>query len=493
MLIFMKKSYFLVFYFLVFIFFLFPGSITPSAPSKSSLPESKLSCAEHILYGCPSTSGTILCRQGYVLDHDNTKKVATWVSYHLTDKYLVQNVRRTDDFRPDLDLPKGQRSELIDYDHSGYDRGHLCPADDMRRDLQTESETFLLSNMTPQIGVGFNRGIWKDLESKVREWAKQRKNIYVITGPIFENQNYKTVGPNKVVVPIAFYKIIVSCTLKGDNLDVIAFILPNKEIPTIELPQYVTTIDEVEKQTGITLLVVEDNDKLRLNMCESLEDYYHVIACNNASKAIEVCKTTRVDLILSDIVMNLVDGISFCETVKQELKLNIPIILITGLDSSDIEIKSYNSGADAFIRKPFEFDILLARIQNLLKTKGNASPQVFKHTGEKIQPQDEAFASKLKAEIEKGIPNPDFSVEGLAKIMGSSRANLFRKSKKILGVSPSEYIQHARMQVAATILKEKKHRISEVAYMVGFTEPRYFSNCFSKHFGMSPSDYQTKS
>jgi endonuclease G len=226
--------------------------------------------SEHIIYGYPGTKGMILFRKGYVLDHDNAKKVATWVSYHLTDSYLVQNVPRSDDFRPDPDLPKGQRSELADYDKSGYDRGHLAPAEDMRRDEQTESETFLLSNMSPQVGVGFNRQIWKYLEAKVRAWAKKRKNIYVMTGPIYADKDYKTIGPNKVAVPSHFYKIVVSCTpngstpsmefgtspltIKGENIDVIAFIMPNKNLGATPIKNYIATIDEVEKETGLNFL-----------------------------------------------------------------------------------------------------------------------------------------------------------------------------------------------------------------------------------------------
>ena len=250
----MKKLRLSIFFFITFIFSLLFSCIIVSTPAESLPPENNLSYAEHILYGYPSTTGVVLYRKGYVLDHDNIKKEAIWVSYHLTDKYLVQNVKRADDFRPDSDLPKGQRSERIDYDKSGYDRGHLAPAEDMRRDKQTESETFLLSNMTPQIGPGFNRGIWKELEAKVRRWAKQRKNIYVMTGPIFENKNYKTIGPNRVAVPTSFYKIIVSCAPKGENLDAIAFILPNKPIPSRILRSYITTIDEVEKETGLDFL-----------------------------------------------------------------------------------------------------------------------------------------------------------------------------------------------------------------------------------------------
>lgn len=188
---------------LFFVFFL-SGCATLQHPT--TIPFSAQRYSEHILYGYPGTDGTLLYRKGYMLDHDNNKKVASWVSYHLADVYLVKNVPRSDDFRPDPDLPKDQRSELSDYKNSGYDRGHLAPAEDMRRDKQTESESFYLSNMAPQIGAGFNRGIWKQLETKVRKWAKQRKNIYVMAGPIYEKSGYKTIGKNKVAVPTHFYK-----------------------------------------------------------------------------------------------------------------------------------------------------------------------------------------------------------------------------------------------------------------------------------------------
>jgi endonuclease G len=209
--------------------------------------------SEHVLYGYPSTTGTILVRKGYVLDHDNTKKVATWVSYHLTDAYLVPKVPRSNDFRPDLDLPVGQRAELKDYKNSDYDRGHQCPAEDMRRSAQTESESFLLSNMTPQ-NKRLNEITWKKLEDKVRAWAKKRHNLYVMTGPIFIGKNIKTIGPDKVAVPIAYYKIVVSCNTKLTSLDAITFIMPNKDISGTSLEGYISTINEVEKETDLSFL-----------------------------------------------------------------------------------------------------------------------------------------------------------------------------------------------------------------------------------------------
>jgi endonuclease G len=136
----------------------------------------------------------------------------------------------------------------------------------MARDAQVMSESFLLSNMTPQVGIGFNRGIWKKLEEKVRDWVRQRKNIYVFTGPIFSDPNhYNTIGSNRVAIPTHFYKIVVSCTESGDNLDAIAFILPNQKNPNEKLPDFITSIDEIEKVTGLDFMAeLDSNTQARL-------------------------------------------------------------------------------------------------------------------------------------------------------------------------------------------------------------------------------------
>jgi len=240
---------------LFFAAFLFLGSIPATISSNtSSFSEERGNDNEHILFGYPGTDGTILNRKGYVLSHNNEKKVADWVSYHLKDTYLVKKVRRTNNYRADPDLSKGQRSELEDYRGSGYDRGHLAPAGDMTRNKVVMSESFLLSNMAPQVGVGFNRGIWEELESKVREWARERKNLYIITGPIYSNSDYETIGPNRVAVPTHFYKIVVSRTESGEDLNAIAFILPNKRISSSLPGKFITTIDEVERLTGLDFL-----------------------------------------------------------------------------------------------------------------------------------------------------------------------------------------------------------------------------------------------
>jgi len=205
-------------------------------------------CRHHIKYGAPSTDAVVLCRTGYVLSHDGSRKVPRWVAYHMTKELIAGgSVPRSDDFRADPDLPAGQRSELSDYRGSGFDRGHMAAAEDMSWDELAMSESFLLSNMAPQVGAGFNNGIWKGLENRVRKWAVERDELYVVTGPIYRGTNIQPIGGNAVNVPTHFYKVIFDPI----RVEAIAFVLPNASNPTSDLPAFITSVREVEQQTGL--------------------------------------------------------------------------------------------------------------------------------------------------------------------------------------------------------------------------------------------------
>ncbi len=208
---------------------------------------------ENVMFGYPSTEH-ILERQAYVISHDDNKKVATWVSYHLTAEYLKVNAIRSNKFKADPDIPKGNRAELVDYKGSGYDRGHIAPSADMLRSQSINDESFLLSNMAPQTAL-FNRGIWKNLESLVRDWARIRESIWIISGPIF-NEGFQTIGPNKVGVPQRFFKIVISG--EDCDFDAIAFIFSNEKGEN-PLEDYIISIDDIESETGLDFLdVLED-------------------------------------------------------------------------------------------------------------------------------------------------------------------------------------------------------------------------------------------
>lgn len=204
-------------------------------------------CRHHIRHGAPGTDGDLLCRLGYLLAHDGDLKVPRWVAYHVTAERTSGPVARSDDFRPDPDLAEGRRAELADYLNSGYDRGHMMPAAKNQWSEQAMSESFLLSNMAPQVGVGFNRHIWARLEAWARDWAAARGELYVVTGPVIVGQPIERIGPGRVAVPTHFYKVIFDPI----RVEAIAFLLPNTALPTPTLPAYVTSVRHIERLTGL--------------------------------------------------------------------------------------------------------------------------------------------------------------------------------------------------------------------------------------------------
>ena len=209
-------------------------------------------------------SDVIVKHLGYTLSYNEKHEQANWVAYELTAAETHKTVNRTNDFRPDMDVKTGSATNE-DYQGSGYDRGHLAPAADMSWSAQAMEESFFYSNMSPQV-PGFNRGIWKKLEEQVRQWAIENKDIYVVTGPILEN-NLPSIGSEKVSVPRYYFKVILDYTepeLKG-----IGFILPNAS-SSLPLTSFAVSIDSVERKTGIDFfpaLADEQERTIEKNIC----------------------------------------------------------------------------------------------------------------------------------------------------------------------------------------------------------------------------------
>ena len=211
-------------------------------------PQTPQACAAQVPYGMPvsTTQGIVICRHAYISQNDTHAKLPIWVSYALTTQHALGCVPRSNAFAPDASLPKGQRAELKDYAGSGFDIGHTAPDGDMSFDDQAEHESFLLSNMTPQL-PGLNRGIWKLLETSVRGWALERGHTMVVyAGPIY-NASDKTIGDDKVVVPHAFYKIVIDSSTN----EVAGFIFPHVGNQGNNLLVVRATVASVEQQTGV--------------------------------------------------------------------------------------------------------------------------------------------------------------------------------------------------------------------------------------------------
>ena len=196
----------------------------------------------------------------YSLCYRESYEQAEWSAYCLTEEELVKNAGRTDDFRSDPEIATGSATPA-DYKKSGYDRGHLSPAADFAFDEKAMSETFYMSNMSPQKG-SLNRGIWKDLESEVRLWAKNFGRVYVVSGPILEKPaaEYESIGENGVSVPEFYYKVILAPLYadeadkaspeNADSVIAMGYIFPNERCEG-SLDDYAVSVDEVEKRTKL--------------------------------------------------------------------------------------------------------------------------------------------------------------------------------------------------------------------------------------------------
>ena len=200
------------------------------------------------LFYLPAPTGDSIYRyQGFTLAYEEDKEQARWTAYELTVNHLnAPKVARTDYYREDLNIRSGSAT-YYDYKNSGLTKGHLVPAADRAYSVETMEETFLMSNISPQVYL-FNVGIWRELEEQTRDWARKSKSLYIVTGPVFDQKSLDRIGQNQVAVPQSFFKVIldhIEPELKG-----IAFIIPNE--PSVKhLDQYVFSIDEVEQKTEL--------------------------------------------------------------------------------------------------------------------------------------------------------------------------------------------------------------------------------------------------
>lgn len=205
---------------------------------------------------CPKNSGDIVRHQYYMLSYNEEMEQANWVFYALYPELIKGDTKRSNKFKEDKSV-SSQSASLSDYKDSGYDRGHLCPAAAMCMNKRSMDESFLMSNMSPQL-PSFNRGIWKKLESYVRKSIIQ-DTIYVVTGPIFED-NITRIGNNQVCVPGYYYKVIY----RPSKSKMEAYILPNKK-SSLNLSHFKVSVDDVEIRTGIDFFYkLEDTLEIQL-------------------------------------------------------------------------------------------------------------------------------------------------------------------------------------------------------------------------------------
>lgn len=252
------------------------------------------------------------------------------------------------------------------------------------------------------------------------------------------------------------------------------------------------TLDKERRQK---LLLVDDNEEILLFLSELLKSTYDLKTANDGLTALDIAQKELPDLIVSDIIMPKMNGRRLCQLIKSDpLTQHIPVILLTSEDSEANQVEGLKTGADDYMTKPFNRAILKAKIETILHNKDlqrNFHRDLLLQKSEPELPPtiNDQFIQTINEVIKKNIASNNLTVEFLASETALSRVQLFRKMKSITGCSPSEYIKVVRLDHAATLLKECGLSVSETAYAVGFSDPKYFSTCFTEKFGVSPSQW----
>ena len=360
---------------------------------------------------------------------------------------------------------------------SVFNEGDIIPEDKLEEVFEP---FYRLKNTKSQqgtgIGLSFNRMIMRLHHSDI--WVENIDD----TGVVF-----------KFLIPIGKDHLredeLCDETEQEHRLILTPSVAPKTE-PAMERPK-------VEKELR-TLLVVEDNNEIRQYLKSKLATIYNVFDCDNGHEALEIIHRREIDLVISDVMMPIMDGIELCKAIKSNIEINhIPVILLTA-HVSDTHVKDgLSSGANDYVFKPFNFDLLLARIQNLLDNNERLRQSFQKRISPKdmnveVTDYDEQFLQKCYDFLRKNLTNSELTIEDFGKELGVSRVHLYRKIKYLTNLSPSRFILNVRLKVAADLLRQEGVSVSDVCYQVGFNNLSYFTRTFKESYGVSPSDYQHK-
>lgn len=276
-----------------------------------------------------------------------------------------------------------------------------------------------------------------------------------------------------------------------------------------EKPMYVPTtpviapiVEQEEEKKGRVkskyhVLIVEDDEEIRSYIAKEFADKFHIMESCNGKEALDLIFKKTPDLVISDIMMPEMDGLTLCKKIKQNVNLNhIPVILLTAKTREEDNLEGLNTGADAYIMKPFNIEILQKTVENLINTRQQLR-KVF--TGQQSQENkiqkleakspDEKLMERIMKVINDNISNPNLTIEALTNEVGISRVHLHRKLKELTNQSTRDFIRNIRLKEAARLLSEKQYTISEIATLTGFTDPNNFSTTFKELYGMPPSMY----
>lgn len=264
-------------------------------------------------------------------------------------------------------------------------------------------------------------------------------------------------------------------------------------IPVEDLKK--SQVTHLEKDKTVTILIIEDNYELRNYLKNLLSQEYRIVTAPNGKQGLEIALTILPDLVITDVMMPLMDGFEVCSRLKNDmLTSHIPVVLLTALNDAEKQIGGFKTGADAYITKPFDENILLAQIENLIRSRAKLR-EVFSISdsewanGMEHLTSDRVLIDKATAIIEQHLNDKTFVVDHLAGKLGISTSSLYRKLKILTNQSPTEFVRYIRLKKAIRLMNEGNTNVDEIGFAIGFNSHSYFTSSFKKQFGKTPSDY----
>jgi signal transduction histidine kinase/ligand-binding sensor domain-containing protein/DNA-binding response OmpR family regulator len=249
-----------------------------------------------------------------------------------------------------------------------------------------------------------------------------------------------------------------------------------------------------------SMLIVEDNDEVRQFVKSVFAGQYTILEASNGKDGLAIAREEMPDIMISDVMMPVMDGIALCKAIKSDVKTShIPVVLLTARTSLIFKVEGLETGADDYVTKPFNPKVLQLKVKNIVRMRQVLQKLFQNHEVLNIEPKrvvltsaDELFVKQSLESIENNIGNTDYAVEDLSRDVGMSRTQLYRKLKALTGQSANEFIRTIRLKRAAQLLEQNQLTVAEVTYEVGFSDLQHFRECFKKLFGVTPSEYAQK-
>ncbi|MDR1414723.1 MAG: response regulator, partial [Odoribacteraceae bacterium] len=270
-------------------------------------------------------------------------------------------------------------------------------------------------------------------------------------------------------------------------------VIPGGDLPVTPPLPSPPPLPDAARKAG-TVLIVEDDEEFIVYLARVFGRKYHACTAPDGLAALAIARENKIDLIISDIMMPVMDGIELCRRVKADIHLShVPVVLLSARGDAAARAGASEAGADDYIEKPVSANSLHARVTNLLENRGKLREQFSAHplipldtiTG---KADEKWFASVLES-IRQNLSNANFSVDQLAREVNTSRTLLYTKVKAVTGLTPNDFIRLVRLKKAAELLKSNQHKINEISFMVGFNAPSYFAHCFQQQFGLLPREF----